>query len=50
MCRRVITIGLILISIGAGILLAVLFPSCFWVAIIGIALICAGVLIFRCNR
>jgi len=42
MCRRNCNLGLVLISIGATLLISLIMPRCFWVALVGAMLIVAG--------
>lgn len=46
-CRKQ-TIGVLLLSLGIGILLGVLIPSCIWLWLAAIACLAAGVLLSRC--
>lgn len=47
MCRRTQVIGAILIALGAGLILSCLFGSGFFLVLLGILLITAGLLVAR---
>lgn len=47
MCRRTQLLGAILVALGAGLLLSCLFGSGFFLVLLGMILVAAGLLISR---
>ena len=48
LCALKMTIGVVLIGIGLGILLVLLLPLTGWLFIIGVALACVGLIWLAC--
>ena len=45
MCTQRSMIGNVLIALGAGLLVSLLIPRCFWTALVGVVLVLLGLLL-----